>query len=114
MLSITPKSKTLNILDKIIFSCLILYSLTFLLDIKINFLTTAFVFGIIKLIFIRPQVRINSKIFYLILLFILCTFLSIVFNDVSSFSLNNISTFKSRFISPLLGIFIIFIYSIYK
>ena len=84
MLSITPKSKTLNILDKIIFSCLILYSLTFLLDIKINFLTTAFVFGIIKLIFIRPQVRINSKIFYLILLFILCTFLSIVFNDVSS------------------------------
>lgn len=63
MLSITPKSKTLNILDKIIFSCLILYSLTFLLDIKINFLTTAFVFGIIKLIFIRPQVRINSKIF---------------------------------------------------
>lgn len=114
MLSITPKSKTLNILDKIIFSCLILYSLTFLLDIKINFLTTAFAFGIIKLIFIRPQVRINSKIFYLILLFILCTFLSIVFNDVSSFSLNNISTFKSRFISPLLGIFIIFIYSFNK
>lgn len=114
MLSLTPKYKILNILDKIIFSCLILYSLTFLLDIKINFLTTAFIFGIIKLIFIRPQVRINSKIFYLILLFILCTFLSIVFNDVSSFSLNNISTFKSRFISPLLGIFIIFIYSFNK
>ena len=37
MLSITPKSKTLNILDKIIFSCLILYSLTFLLDIKLIF-----------------------------------------------------------------------------
>ena len=114
MLSLTPKYKILNILDKIIFSCLILYSLTFLLDIKINFLTTAFIFGIIKLIFIRPQVQINSKIFHLILLFILCTFLSIIFNDVSSFSFDNISTFKSRFISPLLGIFIIFIYSFNK
>ena len=79
MLSITPKSKTLNILDKIIFSCLILYSLTFLLDIKINFFNYRLCIWYYKINFIRPQVRINSKIFYLILLFILCTFLSIVF-----------------------------------
>lgn len=114
MISSNSNNKIINILDKIIFSCLIIYSLTFLLDIKINFLTTAFIFGLIKLFFIRPQIQINNKIFHLILLFILCTFLSIVFNDVSSFSTDNISNFKSRFISPLIGIFIIFIYSFNK
>ena len=114
MLSTINKNKVNNILDKIIYSCLILYSLTFLLDLNINFLTTAFVFGLIKLIFIRPQIQINTKIFYLIFLFIICTFLSIIFNDVSSFSIANLSTFKSRFISPLLGITIIFLYPFNK
>lgn len=54
MLSAISKSKIIDILDKIILSCLILYAFTFLLDININFLTTAFIFGIIKLFFIRP------------------------------------------------------------
>ena len=66
MLSAISKSKIIDILDKIILSCLILYALTFLLDITINFLTTAFIFGIIKLFFIKPKVKIYSKHFYFI------------------------------------------------
>ena len=99
MLSAISKSKIIDILDKIILSCLILYAFTFLLDININFLTTAFIFGIIKLFFIRPQIKIYSKHFYFIAFFILCTFLSVIFNDISS----NLSSYKSRFISPLIG-----------
>lgn len=114
MVSSNSNNKIIHILDKIIFSCLILYSLTFLLDIKINFLTTAFTFGIIKLIFIRPKFHINSSIFYIIFLFIICTSLSIFFNDVTSISNNNFSAFKSRFISPLIGIFIIFLFNFEK
>lgn len=69
MLSAISKSKIIDILDKIILSCLILYAFTFLLDININFLTTAFIFGIIKLFFIRPQIKIYSKHFYFIAFF---------------------------------------------
>ena len=114
MISSNSNNKIIHILDKIIFSCLILYSLTFLLDIKINFLTTAFAFGIIKLIFIRPKFHINSSIFYIIFLFIICTSLSIFFNDITSISNNNFSAFKSRFISPLIGIFIILLFNFEK
>lgn len=110
MLSAISKSKIIDILDKIILSCLILYAFTFLLDININFLTTAFIFGIIKLFFIRPQIKIYSKHFYFIAFFILCTFLSVIFNDISS----NLSSYKSRFISPLIGILIIFLYQFTK
>lgn len=110
MLSAISKSKIIDILDKIILSCLILYAFTFLLDINIKFLTTAFIFGIIKLFFIRPQIKIYSKHFYFIAFFILCTFLSVIFNDISS----NLSSYKSRFISPLIGILIIFLYQFTK
>ena len=103
-----------NKLDKIISFCLILYAFTFLLDFKINFLTTAFAFGIIKLFFIKPNIKINSKILYFIAAFILCTSLSIFFNDVKSLSLINLTDFKSRFLSPLIGFLLIFLFKFTK
>lgn len=103
-----------NKLDKIISFCLILYAFTFLLDFKINFLTTAFAFGIIKLFFIKPNIKINSKILYFIAAFILCTSLSIFLNDVKSLSLINLTDFKSRFISPLIGFLLIFLFKFTK
>ena len=114
MFNIYTKSNICNILDKIIFSCLFLYTLTFLLDLKINFLTTAFVFGLIKLIFIRPKITINSKCLYPIILFIICTFLSVIFNDVSGPNIANLSVFKSRFITPLVGFAMAFLYPFNK
>lgn len=103
-----------NKLDKIISFCLILYAFTFLLDFKINFLTTAFAFGIIKLFFIKPNIKINSKILYFIAAFILCTSLSIFLNDVKSLSLINLTDFKSRFLSPLIGFLLIFLFKFTK
>lgn len=103
-----------NKLDKIISFCLILYAFTFLLDFKINFLTTAFAFGIIKLFFIKPNIKINSKILYFIAAFILCTSLSIFLNDVKSLSLINLTDFKSRFLSPLIGFLLIFLFNFTK
>lgn len=115
MLSAISKSKIIDILDKIILSCLILYALTFLLDININFLTTAFIFGIIKLFFINPKVKIYSKHFYFIAFFILCTFLSVIFNNISDLTItSDLSTYKSRFISPLIGILILFLFKFEK
>lgn len=110
MIYIDNKSNVINILDKIIFLCCFLYSLTFLTDIKINFLTTAAAFGLIKLIYVRPNIEINTKFFYLVGLFVICTFLSVILNDVSSISGENLSAYKSRFISPLIGILMIFLF----
>lgn len=104
------KTHFIKNIDSIIFACLILYTLTFLLDIKINFLTTACVFGIIKLFFIKPNIKIRSKHLYFIAVFIVCIFLSVIFNDIAI----NFSEYKSRFISPLLGILIMFLYKFTK
>lgn len=104
----------INILDQLILYSLLIYSLTFLLDLKINFLTTAFILGIIKLFYIRPKITINTKIFYLIGFFILAAFLSILFNTVYDLSIVNINALKSRFISPLLGLALVLLYNFSK
>lgn len=104
------KTYFISKIDSIIFTCLILYTLTFLLDIKINFLTTACAFGIVKLFFVKPEVKVQSKHLYFISFFIICIFLSVIFNDIAI----NFSEYKSRFISPLLGILIMFLYKFTK
>ena len=95
------KEKLSPILDNIIFICLILYSLTYLFHLKVNFLVTAFYFGLLKFIIFRPKIKIYSKLFYFIATFILCTFLSILFNDVHDINSFYLSEYKYRFISPL-------------
>ncbi|MBM6832725.1 O-antigen ligase family protein [Megamonas hypermegale] len=100
-------------LDKLIFICLILYSLTFLFDIPINLFTTAFILGILKLFFSKkPTIKMLSKHFYFIILFILCIFLSIIFNTSSSISIIQLLEYKSRFISPLMAFCLIFLFKI--
>ena len=100
-------------LDKLIFICLFLYSITFLFDVPINLFTTAFVLGIINLFFTpKYTVTISSKHFYFIALFILCIFLSIIFNTSSSISITQLLEFKSRFISPLMALCLIFLFKI--
>lgn len=104
------KLKIADILDKIILICLFLYTLTFLLDIKINFLTTAACFGILKLFFIRPKIKICTKFFYIVGVFIILSFLSIYLNDVTSATSYNLSQYKSRFFTPLIGLLIVFLF----
>lgn len=103
-------------IDYAIFACLFLFSITFLFDLKINFLTTAFGLGVIKLLFERPQsIEINSKHLYFIAAFIFCMFLSILFNDAADLSSTNTSVFKSQFISPLVGLLLlVFLFKITK
>ncbi len=99
------------ILDKLIFLCLLIYSITFLFTLPINLFTTAFILGILKLLFInKPTIKLNSKHFYFISIFIFCTFLSIIFNTSSSISSVQLLEYKSRFISPLMAIGLIFLF----
>ncbi|WP_346686819.1 O-antigen ligase family protein [Megamonas hypermegale] len=104
------KEKTLSIFNNIIFFCLILYSLTFLFHLKINFLVTAFYFALFKYLIFRPKITINSKHIHLIILFIFCAFLSLIFNDVHSINSSYLSEFKARFISPLTAFLLAFFF----
>lgn len=45
------KEKIISNLDNLILACLVLYSLTFFTATPINFLVTAFILGIIKIVF---------------------------------------------------------------
>lgn len=104
------KIKVYSILDKTILSCLFLYTLTFLLDIKVNFLTAAVCLGILKLFFVRPKIQISTKFFYIVGIFITLSFLSIYLNDVNSATSYNLAQYKSRFITPLTGLLIVFLF----
>lgn len=103
------KSKVISIIDNMIFGCLIVYSLTFLIPMPINLLVTAFALGLVKLFFVRPKIEIHSKHFYFLGLFIVCTVMSVIFNENASFS-----EYRSYYISPLVAILLIFLFEITK
>ena len=99
------KGKIVEVIDKMIFACLVLYALTFLVSMPINLLVTAFVLGLVKLFLIRPKIKINSKHFFFLGLFIICTLMSVFFNEGTS-----LSEYRSYFISPLVAILLIFLF----
>lgn len=103
------KSKVISIIDNMIFGCLIVYSLTFLIPMPINLLVTAFTLGLVKLFFVRPKIEIHSKHFYFLGLFIVCTVMSVIFNENASFS-----EYRSYYISPLVAILLIFLFEFTK
>lgn len=103
------KNKIINLIDNMIFTCLIVYSLTFLIPMPINLLVTAFILGLIKLFFIKPKIEIHSKHFYFLSLFIICTAISVIFNENASFS-----EYRSYYISPLVAILLIFLFEFTK
>lgn len=103
------KEKVVSIIDNMIFSCLILYSLTFLIAVPINLLVTAFVLGLIKLFWVRPKIELHSKYFLFLGLFIICTLISVLFNEGAS-----LSEYRSYFISPLVAILLIFLFEFTK
>lgn len=105
------QNKIYQIYENIIFYCLLLYGLTFLIDTKINFVTTAFILNIIFLFYFRKShpLQLNyTKEFkyyiYIIIYFLLMIFLSTILSDGS------LHNYKSRFISPLLGLFTIILF----
>lgn len=103
------KSKAISIIDNMILGCLIVYSLTFLIPMPINLLVTAFVLGLVKLFFVRPKIEIHSKHFYFLGLFIVCTMISVIFNENAFFS-----EYRSYYISPLVAILLIFLFELTK
>ncbi|WP_278847779.1 O-antigen ligase family protein [Megamonas hypermegale] len=103
------KSKAISIIDNMILGCLIVYSLTFLIPMPINLLVTAFVLGLVKLFFVRPKIEIHSKHFYFLGLFIVCTMISVIFNENASFS-----EYRSYYMSPLVAILLIFLFELTK
>ena len=103
------KSKAISIIDNMILGCLIVYSLTFLIPMPINLLVTAFVLGLVKLFFVRPKIEIHAKHFYFLGLFIVCTMISVIFNENASFS-----EYRSYYISPLVAILLIFLFELTK
>lgn len=103
------KGKIVEVIDKMIFACLVLYALTFLVSTPINLLVTAFVLGLIKLFWVRPKVEIRSKHLYFLGIFMICTVLSVFFNEGASFS-----EYRSYYISPLVAILLIFLFEFTK
>lgn len=97
------KPTIISILDKLIFSCLILYSLTFLIDIPINFLILSSFFCIIKFFFLPPKISIQSKHLLFIFIFIFCTLFITILHPTAS-----LLEYKSRFISPLSVLILLF------
>lgn len=102
------KEKIISSLDNLIFACLVLYSLSFFTAMPINFLVTAFILGIIKIIFYRNKnfVEIHSKHLIFISLFILCTFITVCINTDASFSY-----YRSYYISPLVALLLPLLFS---
>ena len=108
-MSIHTKNKLIYYSDKITFFLLILYSLTFIFDLKINLLKTAFLFSLITFFLIRPKIKINSKILYFILFFFLSILIVTLLNSSAS-----LSDYKSRFLSPFIGFLLIFTFNFTK
>ena len=106
---ILSKGKIVEVIDKMIFACLVLYALTFLVSTPINLLVTAFVLGLIKLFWVRPKIEIRSKHLYFLGIFMICTVLSVFFNEGASFS-----EYRSYYISPLVAILLIFLFEFTK
>ena len=63
------KEKIISNLDNLILACLVLYSLTFFTATPINFLVTAFILGIIKIIFYKNKVILDF-FYYAFLLYL--------------------------------------------
>lgn len=102
------KEKIISNLDNLIFACLVLYSLTFFTTTPINFLVTAFILGIIKIVFYENKnfLEIHSKHLIFISLFILCTFITVCINTDASFSY-----YRSYYISPLVALLLPLLFS---
>lgn len=102
------KEKIISSLDNLIFACLVLYSLSFFTAMPINFLVTAFILGIIKIIFYKNKnfLEIHSKHLIFISLFILCTFITVCINTNASFSY-----YRSYYISPLIALLLPLLFS---
>lgn len=102
------KEKIISNLDNLILACLVLYSLTFFTTTPINFLVTAFILGIIKIVFYENKnfLEIHSKHLIFISLFILCTFITVCINTNASFSY-----YRSYYISPLVALLLPLLFS---
>ena len=91
-----------------------LYGLTFLIDIKINFLTTAFVLNIIFCIFYKKKplcLNYTNEFKYFIITVIFFFILTCLSTIIAGGSL---SEYKSRIISPILGLLIFLILPVNK
>lgn len=101
--------------ENVVFTCLLLYGLTFLIDIKINFLTTAFVFNIIFCIFLQKKqplcLNYTNEFKYFIITVIFFFILTCLSTIIAGGSL---SEYKSRLISPILGLLIFLILPVNK
>lgn len=101
--------------ENVVFTCLLLYGLTFLIDIKINFLTTAFVLNIIFCIFLQKKqplcLNYTNEFKYFIITVIFFFILTCLSTIIAGGSL---SEYKSRLISPILGLLIFLILPVNK
>ena len=90
-------------LDKLSFIVLIAYALTFIFDLKINLLKISFLLSLLSIIIVKPKWSVQSPIIYLLIIFVGLTLIPILINPSASFL-----EYKSRFLSPLLGLFLVF------
>lgn len=100
-----------SIFNYIILTCFTLYAFTFLLDMKINFLTTSFIFCIILYSILKKNnlISINlstdiKTLNYILFIFLILILISTIYTESS------LSTYRSRFLSPLIGLFIFYFY----
>ncbi|WP_196599577.1 O-antigen ligase family protein [Pectinatus frisingensis] len=108
------KIKIAEKIDELMYWGLILFSLTFFFDLPVNLLTIVFVLGLIKLIFIRPQIKVKGKYIYFIAAFLVLIFISVLFNTGGAPFSSTFVAYKSRFISPITAFLLIFLFDFIK
>lgn len=113
-LELVTRNNIAEILDKLMYLCLILFSLTFYIDIPINFITTAFVLGIIKAVITKDKIEFNSKHVWFVLFFVLMILISIIFNNGGGSFKNEILAYRSMYIGPLTGLFLVCFFNFTK
>ncbi len=113
-LELVTRNNIAEILDKLIYFCLILFSLTFYIDIPLNFITTAFVLGIIKAVITKDKIEFNSKHVWFVLFFVLMILVSIIFNNGGGSFKREILAYRSMYIGPLAGLFLVCFFNFTK
>ncbi|WP_182186223.1 O-antigen ligase family protein [Pectinatus frisingensis] len=101
-------------IDELMYWGLILFSLTFFFDLPINLLTIVFVLGLVKLIFIRPRIKIRGKYIYFIAAFLVLVFVSVLFNTGGASFSSMFAAYKSRFMSPIMAFLLVFLFDFTK
>ncbi|WP_196598436.1 O-antigen ligase family protein [Pectinatus frisingensis] len=99
-------------LDKLMYFFLLIFSLTFYIDIPINFIVIVFALGLIKYILIRPKIKLETHHIFFVGFFLLGILVSLLFSSGGQPLAIALNAYKSLYIAPLAGLFLVFFFHV--